>query len=98
VHGHCLSGLLALLLGLLVVFLHDLPLRDLALVFFGYATIDGVAKRRAQLRLRALIKTGASMRPVSKKRDDTSVLSGRSMREIAEAADATWQSNRRGAA
>jgi hypothetical protein len=45
-----------------------------------------------------LIKTGASMRRVSKKRDDTSALSGRSMRQIAEAADATWQSNRRGAA
>jgi hypothetical protein len=40
----------------------------------------------------------ASVRPVSKKRDDTSVLSGRSMREIADPADATWQSNRRGAA
>jgi hypothetical protein len=40
----------------------------------------------------------ASVRPVSKKRDDTSVLSGRSMLEIAEGADATWQSNRRGAA
>jgi len=45
-----------------------------------------------------LIKTGTSMRAVSKKPDDSSVLSDRSMLEIAEAADATLQSNRRGAA
>ncbi len=34
------------------------------------------------------------MRVISKKRDDTSALSGRSMQQIAKAADATWQSNR----
>jgi bifunctional non-homologous end joining protein LigD len=45
-----------------------------------------------------LVKTARSMRPISKKRDDTSALSSRSMREIAEAADATWNSNRTGAA
>lgn len=43
-----------------------------------------------------LIKAAATMRQVSKKRDDTSAISGRSMKEIAEAADAIWKSNRAG--
>jgi len=59
---------------------------------------DLVRSRDAERQVWYLIKTGASMRSISKKRDDTSVLSSRSMGEIAEAADATWQSNRRGAA
>jgi bifunctional non-homologous end joining protein LigD len=59
---------------------------------------DLVRSRDAERQVWYLIKTGASMRAVSKKRDDTSVLSDRSMLEIAEAADATRQSNRRGAA
>ncbi|MEY2545126.1 MAG: bifunctional non-ous end joining protein LigD [Verrucomicrobiota bacterium] len=41
-----------------------------------------------------LMKTGASMKPLSKKRDDESVKSGRSMAEIAGARDKQWQSNR----
>jgi bifunctional non-homologous end joining protein LigD len=41
-----------------------------------------------------LIKAGTTMRTISKKRDDSSALSDRSMEEIAEAADATWKSNR----
>jgi bifunctional non-homologous end joining protein LigD len=41
-----------------------------------------------------LMKVGASMRAMSKKRDDTSALSNRSMQQIERAADATWQSNR----
>jgi hypothetical protein len=41
-----------------------------------------------------LMKVGASMRAISKKRDDTSAISKQSMRQIAIAADATWQSNR----
>jgi bifunctional non-homologous end joining protein LigD len=41
-----------------------------------------------------LVKTGGNARPVSKKRDDVSALSGRTMAEIREAADAEWQSNR----
>jgi bifunctional non-homologous end joining protein LigD len=40
------------------------------------------------------IKHASPMRAVSRKRDDSSVLSGRSMAEIAAAADATWNSNR----
>jgi bifunctional non-homologous end joining protein LigD len=41
-----------------------------------------------------LTKTGDTLRSISKKRDDSSALSGRSMNDIAQAADATWQSNR----
>jgi bifunctional non-homologous end joining protein LigD len=40
-----------------------------------------------------LLKVGASMRAISKKRDDTSALSKRSMQQIERAADATWQNN-----
>ncbi len=43
-----------------------------------------------------LLKSGTSVRPLSKKRDDTSVKTGRSMRQIAEARDAEWKSNRDG--
>jgi bifunctional non-homologous end joining protein LigD len=41
-----------------------------------------------------LAKTAASMRAVSKKRDDSSAISERSMKQIAQLADATWQSHR----
>lgn len=41
-----------------------------------------------------LIKSGADMKPISAKRDDQSVLSKRSMKQIAAARDAEWQSNR----
>ena len=41
-----------------------------------------------------LTKTGGSMRAVSKKRDDSSAVSGRSLRQIADASDAVWRSNR----
>lgn len=39
-----------------------------------------------------LIKSGDDVRPVSKKRDDESSISGRSMRAIAQERDAEWQS------
>jgi bifunctional non-homologous end joining protein LigD len=42
-----------------------------------------------------LIKTDHNTRAVSKKRDDESALTKRSMLEIASTADAVWQSNRR---
>ena len=42
-----------------------------------------------------LIKTDHNTRSVSKKRDDQSALTKRTMKEIAQAADAEWQSNRR---
>ncbi|HEY2139669.1 MAG TPA: non-homologous end-joining DNA ligase [Chthoniobacterales bacterium] len=41
-----------------------------------------------------LLKSGASIRPISKKRDDQSVKSGRTMAQIAAQKDAEWQSNR----
>ena len=41
-----------------------------------------------------LIKTGRNTRSVSKKRDDESVLTKRTMTQIASARDAVWQSNR----
>ncbi len=41
-----------------------------------------------------LLKSGESVRPVSKKRDDESAASGRTMKEIASARDAEWKSHR----
>jgi bifunctional non-homologous end joining protein LigD len=41
-----------------------------------------------------LMKTGASLEPISKKRDDQSVKSRRTMAEIAGDRDAEWESNR----
>lgn len=42
-----------------------------------------------------LIKSGRNTRAISKVRDDQSVLTKRTMAQIASAADAVWQSNRR---
>ncbi|MCA1576763.1 MAG: hypothetical protein LC794_05290 [Acidobacteria bacterium] len=42
-----------------------------------------------------LIKTGKNARAVSRKRHDQSALTNRTMVDIASAADAVWQSNRR---
>jgi bifunctional non-homologous end joining protein LigD len=42
-----------------------------------------------------LIKADKNTRPISKKRDDESALSKRTMQQIAEAADARWESNRK---
>jgi bifunctional non-homologous end joining protein LigD len=41
-----------------------------------------------------LLKSDADVRPISKKRDDESVKTGRTMKQIAKARDAEWQSNR----
>jgi bifunctional non-homologous end joining protein LigD len=41
-----------------------------------------------------LMKTAGAVKPISKKRDDQSVKSGRTMKQIASARDAEWQSNR----
>ena len=41
-----------------------------------------------------LIKSGADIKPLSKKRDDESVLTGRTMRKIATERDKEWQSSR----
>ena len=42
-----------------------------------------------------LLKSGQSVRPISKKRDDQSVKTGRTMAQIAAQKDAEWQSNRK---
>jgi len=41
-----------------------------------------------------LMKTAGGVKPISKKRDDQSVKTGRTMKQIAAARDAEWQSNR----
>ncbi|MGE5208091.1 MAG: non-homologous end-joining DNA ligase [Alphaproteobacteria bacterium] len=41
-----------------------------------------------------ILKTGDDTKPISKKIDDQSVKTGRSMKQIAEARDAEWQSSR----
>jgi bifunctional non-homologous end joining protein LigD len=41
-----------------------------------------------------LLKTGEAVRPISKKRDDESVKTGRTMKQIAAQPDAQWESNR----
>jgi bifunctional non-homologous end joining protein LigD len=42
-----------------------------------------------------ILKTGSSLKPVSKKLDDQSVKTGRTMKQIAAEHDAEWQSGRR---
>ena len=41
-----------------------------------------------------ILKTGANAKPPTKKREDQSVKTGRTMKQIAEARDAEWESNR----
>ena len=41
-----------------------------------------------------MLKTGSSAKPLSKKREDESVKTGRTMKQIAEDRDAKWESNR----
>src|SRR5438034_9329315 len=42
-----------------------------------------------------IIKTGGSAKPLSKKAEDQSVKTGRTMKQIAEERDAEWESNRK---
>jgi len=42
-----------------------------------------------------LLKTGVSLRPISKKVDDQSVKTGRTMKQIAQDRDAEWESSRK---
>ena len=44
-----------------------------------------------------LLKSDADVKPISKKRDDESVKTGRTMKQIAKDRDAEWESNRKGA-
>jgi bifunctional non-homologous end joining protein LigD len=43
-----------------------------------------------------LLKTGEAVKPISKKRDDQSAKTGRTMKQIAAQRDAEWQSNKPG--
>ncbi len=43
-----------------------------------------------------LLKSDADVKPISKKRDDESVKTGRTMKQIAKDRDAEWESNRKG--
>ena len=63
----------------------------------GEWTLQRFAKREDERDTRDkwhLIKTNKNTRAVSKKRDDESALTKRTMMQIASAADAVWQSNR----
>lgn len=51
-------------------------------------------KREPESNRWLLIKAGESLKPISAKADDTSALSGRSMKKIARDNDAQWQSDR----
>jgi bifunctional non-homologous end joining protein LigD len=42
-----------------------------------------------------ILKTGSSAKPLSKKLDDQSAKTGRTMKQIAQAQDAEWESNRK---
>src|SRR5438445_5051813 len=42
-----------------------------------------------------ILKTGGSAKPPSKKAEDQSVKTGRTMKQIAEERDAEWESNRK---
>jgi bifunctional non-homologous end joining protein LigD len=56
---------------------------------------DAPAFTPAWVKTVPVIKTSKNTRAVSKKRDDESALTKRTMTQIASAADAVWQSNRR---
>jgi bifunctional non-homologous end joining protein LigD len=56
--------------------------------------LDGKNERDERNKWR-LIKSDRNTRAISKKRDDESALTKRTMRQIASDADATWQSNRK---
>lgn len=79
--------------GMLRVFLNGQKLKgEWTLQRFTNGKDDGASARRDKWQL---IKTDHNTRAVSKKRDDESALTKRTMSQIATAADAQWQSNRR---
>jgi bifunctional non-homologous end joining protein LigD len=60
----------------------------------GEWTLVRIRGRDSEKNQWLILKTGASAKPLSKKRDDQSVKTGRTMKQIAEERDAEWQSNR----
>ena len=78
------------------------PARDLASGKLHFALhgkkLDGewtlVKIRSGEENQWLLIKSGTDLGPISKRRDDESILTGRTMKQIAADRDAEWQSNR----
>ena len=60
----------------------------------GEWTLVRIRGREGEKNQWLILKTGADARPVSKKLEDHSVKTGRTMRQIAEARDAEWESGR----
>lgn len=60
----------------------------------GEWTLVRIRGRDGEKNTWLIIKTGESVKPISKKADDQSVKSGRTMKQIAEQRDAEWESNR----
>src|SRR5207249_855461 len=60
----------------------------------GEWTLVRIRSRDEQKNQWLILKTGADAKPVSKKLEDQSAKTGRTMKQIAEARDAEWESNR----
>src|SRR5205085_5949653 len=60
----------------------------------GEWTLVRIRGRDGEKNTWLIMKTGASVKPPSKKSEDQSVKTGRTMKQIAEQRDAEWESNR----
>ena len=60
----------------------------------GEWTLVRIRGREGEKNQWLILKTGADAKPISKKLEDHSVKTGRTMRQIAEARDAEWESGR----
>src|SRR2546430_17128234 len=61
----------------------------------GEWTLVRIRGRNGEKNQWLILKTGASVKPPSKKLEDQSVKTGRTMKQIAEERDAEWESNRK---
>jgi len=60
----------------------------------GEWTLVRIRGRAGEKNQWLILKTGADAKPISKKLEDQSMKTGRTMKQIAEARDAEWESNR----
>jgi len=60
----------------------------------GEWTLVRIRGREGEKNQWLILKTGDEVKPISSKRDDESVKTGRTMKQIADARDAEWQSGR----
>src|SRR5262245_3451058 len=60
----------------------------------GEWTLVRIRGREGEKNQWLILKTGDEVKPISSKLDDTSVKTGRTMKQIADARDAEWQSGR----